>query len=346
MTKIKDITERQFKSALCRLSIAIPFTFIFAAAYCRTSLYYPESKTSVQFSLLISIYAGFLLLWENIVPMRFGCRGNRFEIFANLFPTGLLLMAVFSQYHPVTAVILLCVPAMLTAVFGIILRRGERSRGVAHDEKRHDIRAMRFFVTVSAIVFLVPEIFSLFVYDFESRKYTPDTKSVAAQERAQEETPSFLKKFCEDEWTKCSSEERITLIQLLSNYEAEKLGIPKVSVVSGRIDLVTLGYYDDEKNEIVVDIEHMREDSARDVTVTILHETYHAYQYYLAKNIDFNSEISKTAYFDTARSWRDNSLNYIDGHENREGYSAQPLEESARAFAQEEYENLSPMIEE
>ena len=46
------------------------------------------------------------------------------------------------------------------------------------------------------------------------------------------------------------------------------------------------------------------------------HETYHAYQYYLAKNIDFNSEISKTAYFDTARSWRDNSLNYIDGHEN------------------------------
>lgn len=91
----------------------------FAAAYCRTSLYYPESKTSVQFSLLISIYAGFLLLWENIVPMRFGCRGNRFEIFANLFPVGLLLMAVFSQYHPVTAVILLCVPAMLTAVFGI-----------------------------------------------------------------------------------------------------------------------------------------------------------------------------------------------------------------------------------
>ena len=47
MTKIKDITEKQFKSALCRLSIAIPFTFIFAAAYCRTSLYYPESKTSV-----------------------------------------------------------------------------------------------------------------------------------------------------------------------------------------------------------------------------------------------------------------------------------------------------------
>lgn len=88
MTKIKDITERQFKSALCRLSIAIPFTFIFAAAYCRTSLYYPESKTSVQFSLLISIYAGFLLLWENIVPMRFGCRGNRFEIFANLFQPG------------------------------------------------------------------------------------------------------------------------------------------------------------------------------------------------------------------------------------------------------------------
>ena len=183
MTKIKDIKERRFKSALCRLSIAIPFTFIFAAAYCRTSLYYPESKTSVQFSLLISIYAGFLLLWENIVPMRFGCRGNRFEIFANLFPTGLLLMAVFSQYHPVTAVILLCVPAMLTAVFGIILRRGERSRGAAHDEKRHDIRAMRFFVTVSAIVFLVPGIFSLFVYNFESRKYTPDTNSVAAQER-------------------------------------------------------------------------------------------------------------------------------------------------------------------
>lgn len=80
---------------------------------------------------------------------------------------------------------------------------------------------------MSAIVFLVPGIFSLFVYDFESRKYTPDTKSVAAQEQAQEETPSFLKKFCEDEWTKCSSEERITLIQLLSNYEAEKLGIPK-----------------------------------------------------------------------------------------------------------------------
>ena len=39
-------------------------------------------------------------------------------------------------------------------------------------------------------------------------------------------------------------------------------------------------------------------------------------------------------------------MNYIDGHENREGYSAQPLEERARAFAQEEYKNLRPMIEE
>lgn len=345
MTKIKNITKWQVKAALCRLSIAIPIAFIFAAAYCRTSLYYLESKTSVQFSLVISIYAGFLLLWENIVPMRFGCRKNKFEFFANLFPVELLLMAVFSQYHPMIAVILLCVPVTLTVVFGIILRRGERSRGAAHDEKRHDIRAMRFFVTVSAIVFLVPGIFTLFVYDLESRKYTPDAKAVAAQEQTQEETPAFLKKFGEDEWAKCGSEERITLIQLLSNYEAEKLGIPKTSVVSGRIDLITLGYYDDEKNEIVVDIEHMREDSVQDVTVTILHETYHAYQYYLAKNIDFNSEISKTAYFDTARSWRDNSLNYIDCHENHKEYFAQPLEESARAFAQEEYERLKPMIE-
>lgn len=342
---LRDITEKKFKSALCRSSIAVPVIFAIAISYCETSLYFAEKKIVVPFSLLMGVYAAFSLLWLTVVPSGMNCRGNKFEIFVNLFPVELLLMAVFMQYHTAAAAVLLPIPVILTVILGILLRKNERSRGAVHNEKQHDIRLMRFFVTVAAIVFFVPGIMSMFVYNLEPLTYKPDAKAVAAQEQNADEPPAFLEKFSATEWAKCDNGERITLIQQLADYEAEKLGIPKVPVKSVKINSLIFGYYDDEKREIAVDLEHMQEGDAKSVAVTIIHETYHAYQYYLAKNIDFNSEISKTAYFDSARTWRDNAENYISGYEDIDGYLAQPLEKDAREYAEKEYESLRPIID-
>ena len=71
---------------------------------------------------------------------------------------------------------------------------------------------------------------------------------------------------------------------------------------------------------------------------TVFHEVYHLYQHYVVNNIDWNSDFSRSAYFATARAWKENQENYIKSDGTEEGYwlySKQPLEESAREYARE-----------
>ena len=62
---------------------------------------------------------------------------------------------------------------------------------------------------------------------------------------------------------------------------------------------------------------------------TVAHEVFHAYQDYLAENIDWNSAVTDSAYFDEALRWKKNGEDYLRG----EGYYEQPLEVSARDYS-------------
>lgn len=68
----------------------------------------------------------------------------------------------------------------------------------------------------------------------------------------------------------------------------------------------------------------------------VCHEVFHAYEYYVVDNIDFDSDmVQNNYYFKNARKWRDNIKNYVPGIVDYEMYSDQPLEADARQYAEE-----------
>lgn len=138
-------------------------------------------------------------------------------------------------------------------------------------------------------------------------------------------------------WKKWSVTEKITIMQRLVDFETEKLGIPSIPITADMIGEYTLGAYSNETNEMWINTEHLVRSSASECIQTICHETYHSYQYYLVKTLDWDNPALSTAYFEELRSWVKNQNNYksawIYGFSM---YESQPLEVTAREYAEEE----------
>lgn len=152
--------------------------------------------------------------------------------------------------------------------------------------------------------------------------------------------------FEQSAWEDYSVQEKTALLQSLADFEAEKLGTRKIPIIVERIDIVTLGGYNDETESIRFNLQHLSDMSAEQWLNIVSHEMYHSYQDYLVKNMDWESEISQSAYFEEIRSWKDNLANYVTSvDEGFDAYKSQPLEVSARAYAEEEVKQILKYIE-
>ena len=99
----------------------------------------------------------------------------------------------------------------------------------------------------------------------------------------------------------------------------------------------TLGYYDDETNEIFINTKHLDRSSAEECIGTICHEVRHSMQAQIVKSVDWNNSIFQTPYFDELRSWRENQENYKDYWVyGGQKYEDQPLETDARSYEKNE----------
>ena len=138
----------------------------------------------------------------------------------------------------------------------------------------------------------------------------------------------------EEKWNNSSLEVKITVMQQLVDFESEILGIPTIPITADVIDRFTLGAYYSESNEIKINTEHLANSSIKDCIHTICHEVFHSHEEFLVNNIDWDSPIVNTYYFDEVRSWKDNDNDYknawADGYEE---YKDQPLEKSANIYA-------------
>lgn len=143
--------------------------------------------------------------------------------------------------------------------------------------------------------------------------------------------------FREELWRGYSIQEKTTFMQALADMEAEILGIPSVPLMTEKLEAFTLGSYLSKTNEIRIDIEHLAKSSAEECIDTICHEISHSWQHFLVDNIDWESDISKNPYFNQVRAWKENQDHYIQPAGTAfDSYESQPVEISARAYAEEE----------
>ena len=316
------------------------------------NIYIPAFGLTIWNGWVFYGYAIFSALWFCLSPCQKACRGAMIpEFLFFLFPTLLLLLLVFAQYHPVIAILLLVGLVGGTVAFRVQLAREAGAKRVSYRLRaRHRLAAARLFVVLAAVLLSVPGLLSVFAYSMESPSYPPSEKAgeTASEKLATDESlpaeVTFLNVFRAENWEKCSAEERLSALEKLHEYEAAKLGMPAVPIISNLISPTTLGYYTEEENRICINVERLMSADPEEAIDTLLHESYHAFQFYFVGIIDWTAEYSQTAYFDEAREWRENMDAYISASVDYEGYCRQPLEVSARWFALQESWNLDDMI--
>jgi hypothetical protein len=203
-------------------------------------------------------------------------------------------------------------------------------------------KKIRFFMAMTAAVLLLPGFTAYVLYEMQS-PYTyvseQELSPVASSSEdgsIYEQNLTALQAFQEDNWDTLSTQERVNLLQWLADFEAEKLGFDPVSLTAERINLYTLGDYDNDTNTIRIDVKQVAQSSAADCMEVICHEVWHAYEYYIVDQLDWSSPVVQTAYFDEIRTWKYNIENYQSGWYSYEAYIEQGLEDSAFSYAEEE----------
>lgn len=142
----------------------------------------------------------------------------------------------------------------------------------------------------------------------------------------------------ESEWNKLDVEEKINVMQTIANIEAASLGISDELTVRGEeLEENVAGKYSDAMRLILIDVDHLKNDSGFQVLETLCHEVYHCYQYRLIDAYNGADEKAKRLLiYKKAETYSWEEVNYVDASVDVAAYYAQSLEIDANEYAKEE----------
>lgn len=326
---------------ICFITITIP----------ELNLYWSPGYTATMFII-------FTIIWARFPLKDRCCKGDFIELLYNFTPISMLSFLFFAQYHFTISLVLAALLIMAVTMLIVLVKKNEKKQ--AYSEKRSNkyknILARCSIVLLSATT-IVPCFMSMFVYKFHSPEYMAkesisetfltetNIDDEMLTDDPYEENIHLFKLFEEDKWSNYSIDEKVTVMQDLADFETEQLGIPTLPIIAVKLDSYTLGAYSPTKRDIHIDVEHLSTDGAEKCVQTLCHEVFHSAQYYITENVDWEDEIFKASYFSEIRSWKANTENYqnvtIDDYDS---YRDQPLEYSAREYAEQETKKIFSYI--
>lgn len=341
--------------------IAVPLMFILILGFEPTSIDIPQIGFYLSMHVASSIFTSFTVLWLCCSPVRRACmNGSKSELFYYLVPVQFECLVIDAQYHFwATSIFVFLLALMLIREYRKAMKQwrrreatiadGQRAAGKQRAVNRFHRKAMR----IACYMTVVPCFFAIFVYSLTSPSFHAAEKklnqliSQETEMEVEQEDPAdpyrdnlgLLLQFKEDNWKKLNLDEKVSAVQLFCNFEAGRLGIPQIQVTVKSLNhgSGTLGEYSDDDGSLCIDLQMVSDAEAEQAIEGVSHETYHAMQHFLIRNVDWESDASKTAYFQEARAWKENTNNYkgtwSDGYI---AYSSQPLEKDAFKYAEEE----------
>ncbi len=348
------------KRIIYKSSIIIPLAMIFYSfiepfAFCVPEIgLYMETYSSRILIVMVTV------VWLCCSPFRRGtCNGTITELLFNLVPVEFVLMIVFAQHHfVITLLITLTVAGGEIALFRALKKDEQKHRFSRKRHRRYQFTFRRCSVLGIAVLCAVPCLLSIFVYGVESPTYKsteelweqlflePEVVESDKPDNLYEKKSELWGYLEEENWSRLSVQERITVTQELVDFESDVLGIPTVPVTSAMIGTATLGAYDNELNQMWINTEHLANSSVCDVINTICHEVHHSYVDYLVNTLDWDNPAMNSAYFAELRELMDSQENYksvwsygFDAYEN------QPLEVAAREYSEKETAIIMTYIE-
>ena len=170
----------------------------------------------------------------------------------------------------------------------------------------------------------------------------------AVNEQLMEKNAEMLLKFRKENWEKLSIQEKLDALQVISDIEAEYLGLPyKIDVGAGNATYMTLAFYNDNNYEIVVNIDDLFKRSSWTLLNAICHEVYHSYQY---RMLDIyhsaDDSLKGMRFFGNTASYAEEFSNYTHPEKDIVKYTNQVCENTAKAYANIREKTYRSMIEE
>lgn len=251
----------------------------------------------------------------------------------------LFFFALFAQYFVIVSILIVAVAVAGSIWFHCYILMKCKTNG----SKRHN-RANAVVCLLLCFVLLVPSFIG-----FDKEYISPSEASDEWAELAAFFKADYGGKNDEDlfnkynkvidelaTWEKLNTDERATLLKKVALIEKENLGIEDADffVTADKLDEYSCGFYSSEEKQICLSSAQISHGDLQDCLITVCHEVFHAYEYYLVENTDFDSElVQNNYYFETARKWKNNIDKYVPSAIDYDMYFEQPLEKDARQYA-------------
>lgn len=167
---------------------------------------------------------------------------------------------------------------------------------------------------------------------------SPAAKPVSNQEieyQTIDNNMDYLVMLREDIWQNLTAEEKLNVLQKVADVERRYLGIPyALTVGTANLTGGALGYYSDRTREIIIDLDHLLDDSSNDLVNTICHEARHAYQHRLVDAYDqVDDELKGLLIFYDVSEYKEEFSDYTDASEDEYLYVTQRVEQDCRKYA-------------
>lgn len=306
------------KRVLYKLSIIFPLLLIYYSFTESVSFSIPEFGVYLEPYMARFIIIMVAVLWLCCSPYKKNCcNGTWVEVPYNLVPNGIVMMLNLAQWHFTAFVIISLILSLVEVALFMGLRSDEHKHRIT--KKSHPMYKTIFrrcTVLVITAVCVVPCCLSLFSHGLTSPTYqaeqeiwsllfsesTETDDAAATNIDVYQENQVLWHCFEADTWKRYSIPEKITVIQRLTDFETELLGIPSITITADMIGAYTLGSYSDETNEIFINTKHLDSSPVEECINTVCHEVRHSMQYQIVTSIDWDSPIFQTPYFDELQS--------------------------------------------
>jgi len=134
-----------------------------------------------------------------------------------------------------------------------------------------------------------------------------------------------------NDWEAASKEERIELLQVVVDAEAQHLGIWAPQLKAGSLSELSLvmACYDGVSNEITYDTYYLANRPGFDAVETCCHEVYHGFQQSVCKGL------ADEPLPGARKRWQSEFDNYVSAAGGSDAYRQQDVEVTARAYAKQ-----------
>lgn len=323
----------------------IIFMFITMITYknaffrCLNDLSYNESS-----ALLWIILVAFVLL-HGILIFKYHRTGGTVAI-SLLLPYGIYTILAYKETIGIQIKVVLGVSFLLALlyIFLVMFRKIKNQEKKAQIYKNRAYRCLIMtykFVGIGMAVIMLPLLLqSAFGVVLFKPSVKPALQDTVSESTIQNNIDTILL-LQEQEWQKLTTKEKLDVMQVVANIEANYLGIPHELNVGGtNLDEVLAAAYSDSTHSIQFNMNYLETSSAKRILESCCHEAHHAYQYCLIDAYDKASEEAKNLrIYKEAKVYKKEFDHYISADKDADAYMTQQCEKDARSYAESAVED-------